>query len=128
MTKVTNMKKYDTTKKMRYEEEQVWFPLSEDILSWDDDFHELMLRDYIRMVAYEKAIKEAVKPGMVVADLGTGTGILALWALEAGAEKVYGIDVNKDRIPQAQERIRKAGYADRFEIFNTYSLPSSPFK
>lgn len=114
---------------MKYEEEQVWFPLSEDILSWDDDFHELMLRDHIRMVAYEKAIKEAVKPGMIVADLGTGTGILALWALEAGAKKVYGIDVNKDRIPQALERINRAGNADKFEIFNSLSydveLPES---
>ena len=115
------MKKYDTNQKMKYEEEEVWFPLSEDILSWDDDFHELMLRDHIRMIAYEAAIKEVVKPGMVVADIGTGTGILALWALEAGAKKVYGIDVNKNRIPQALERISEAGHADKLEIFNALS-------
>ena len=106
---------------MKYEREQVWFPLSEDILGWDDDFQELMLRDYIRMVAYEKAIKEVVKPGMTVVDLGTGTGILALWALEAGAKKVYGIDVNKKRISQAWVRIKQSGYADKFEIFNSLS-------
>lgn len=115
------MKKYETNSRMKYEREQVWFPLSEDILSWDNDFHELMLQDHIRMVAYEAAIKEVVKPGMTVVDLGTGTGILALWALEAGAKKVYGIDVNKDRIPQALDRIRKAGYADRFVPFNALS-------
>ena len=114
-------KNYVTAPRMRYEREQVWFPLSEDILGWDDDFHELMLRDYVRMVAYEKAIKEAVKPGMTIADIGTGTGILALWALEAGASKVYGIDVNKNRIPQALERIRGTGYEDRFEVFNALS-------
>ncbi len=126
---VANTKKYFTNPEMKYEEEQVWFPLSEDILSWDNDFHELMLRDHIRMVAYKAAIKEAVKPGMTVADIGTGTGILALWALEAGAKKVYGIEVNKDRIPQALERINRAGHADKFEIFNALSydvnLPES---
>ena len=106
------------THAMQYEKEQVWFPLSEDILSWDDDFHKLMLRDHIRMVAYEAAIKEMIKPGMIVLDIGTGTGILALWALEAGAKKVYSIEVNENRIPQAKDRINKAGYGDKFEIFN----------
>ncbi len=119
--KVANMNEYQTDSRMKYEEEQVWFPLSEDVLNWDDDFHELMLRDSIRMVTYEAAIKEAVKPGMTVVDLGTGMGILALWALEAGAKKVYGIEVNENRIPQAKERISRAGYADRFEIFNALS-------
>src|SRR3989344_3324574 len=126
---VTKMKKYETNPRMKYQVEQVWFPLSEDILSWDNDFHELMIRDHVRMVAYEIAIKEAVKPGMTVVDIGTGTGILALWALEAGAKKVYGIDVNKNRIPQTLERISQAGYSDRFEIFNGLSynvdLPES---
>lgn len=113
--------KYRTSTKMEYKSEEVWFPLSEDILSWDDDFHELMLNDSIRMVKYEKAIKEVIKPGMNVLDVGTGTGILSLWALEAGARKVYGIDVNKDRIPQALKRIEDAGFSEKFEIFNDFS-------
>ncbi len=106
---------------MKYEGEQVWFPLSEDILSWDDDFHELMLRDHLRMVSYEAAIKEVVKPCMTVADIGTGTGILALWALEAGAKHVYGIEANPVRIPQALQRIVNAGYSERFTVHNALS-------
>src|SRR3990167_154294 len=105
----------------KYEREQVLLPFSEEILTWDDEFHELMLHDRIRMAAYEAAIKEVVKPGMTIVDVGTGTGILALWALEAGARKAYGIDVNPARIPQARERITKAGYADRFEVYNALS-------
>lgn len=47
-----------------------------------------MLADRLRMDAYERAIAARVKPGMRVMDLGTGTGILAMWAARAGAEVV----------------------------------------
>ena len=112
---------YMTKKEMQYKSEELWFPLSEDILSWDEYFHTLMLNDHIRMTAYEKAIKEVVKQGHVVADIGTGTGILSLWAFEVGAKKVYGIDVNSNMIPKALKRIEKAGFIDKFEVLNGLS-------
>ena len=72
-----------------YEVEQVWAPWSEQLPGgWGDDFHALLLGDELRMRAYAQAIHEVVEPGMVVLDLGTGTGILARWALEAGAHRV----------------------------------------
>lgn len=113
---------YTTDPSMKYQQEEVWFPLSEDILAWETDFHSLMLNDRIRMVAYEKAVKQTVKPGMIVLDLGTGTGILALWALEAGASHVYGIDVNASILERAHQRIASAGYADRFTALNALSF------
>ncbi len=106
---------------MKYKEEEVWYPLAFDIWHWDKDCHDLMLNDKIRMESYEKAIKEMVKPGMKVLDLGTGTGILALWSLEAGAEKVYGIEFRKELISQAKSRINKAGYEKNFQLFNALS-------
>ncbi|MDD5050277.1 MAG: 50S ribosomal protein L11 methyltransferase [Candidatus Pacebacteria bacterium] len=115
------MKKYTIDPKMSYKQEELWFPLALDILNWEEDFHDLMLNDQIRMIAYEKAIKEVVKPGMTVVDIGTGTGILALWALEAGARRVHGIDVNEKRIPEAIERINKAGFTRKFHISNQLS-------
>ena len=115
------MKTYETPSAMSYRSEEVWFPLSEDILGWDQDFHTLMLNDHIRMQAYEQAIKEAVKPGMVVLDLGTGTGILSLWALEAGAARVHGIDIRKERLVDAQERVRKAGFGEKFLTYQGLS-------
>ncbi|WP_051969387.1 methyltransferase domain-containing protein [Kitasatospora azatica] len=99
---------------MSYQVEQVWLPASERLLQWDDSFHDLMLGDRLRMTAYQAAITEAVRPGDTVLDLGTGTGILARWALEAGAARVYGIDLNKSVLDQAAENLAAAGFGDRF--------------
>ncbi len=54
--------------------------------------HSNMLVDKVRMSAFSRAIKEVVKSGDVVVDIGTGSGILAYFALQAGAKKVYAIE------------------------------------
>lgn len=97
-----------------YELEQPWAPASEAIAEWGEDFHDLMLRDRLRMHAFAQAIAAAVRPGDTVVDLGTGTGILALWALRAGARRVYGIDFNAQVLKTAARRIAEAGFGDRF--------------
>ncbi|MFE9534903.1 methyltransferase domain-containing protein [Streptomyces sp. NPDC006691] len=105
-----------------YEPEQVWLPASEQLLDWDDGFHDLMLGDRLRMDAYRAAISEAVRPGDTVLDLGTGTGILAQWALEAGAARVYGIDLNEQVLDTASQRLRDAGFGDRFRPLAGHSF------
>lgn len=105
----------------RYAAEQVWTPLSESLLDWDDAFHDLMLNDRLRMQAYRKAILEAVRPGDLVLDMGTGTGILSQWALEAGAARVIGIDLNKSILDMAVARMRLAGYTKKFQPINALS-------
>jgi protein arginine N-methyltransferase 1 len=97
-----------------YRAEQIWPPFSESLLQWDTSFHDLMLNDRLRVDAYRKAIHEAVKPGDAVVDLGTGTGILSQFALEAGARCVYGIDLNASILEHAVQRMQRAGFADRF--------------
>ncbi|MBU1240280.1 50S ribosomal protein L11 methyltransferase, partial [Myxococcota bacterium] len=54
--------------------------------------HAWMLLDRIRVDAFERAIKAVVRPGDVVADIGTGTGVLAAMAAKAGARRVYAVD------------------------------------
>jgi type I protein arginine methyltransferase len=112
---------YQTDPRMRYASEEVWFAASLYVQSWEEDFHQLMLNDQVRMQAYEKAIKAAVRPGMVVCDVGTGTGILAQWALEAGARMVHGIEVNEKIASRARDRMKRAGFADRFRVWNALS-------
>lgn len=97
-----------------YEPEQVWLPASEQLMEWGAGFHDLLLGDELRMTAFRAAIDEVVRPGGTVLDLGTGTGVLAEWALRAGARMVYAIELNKSLLDVAVARIEAAGYAARF--------------
>lgn len=108
-----------------YGPEQVWLPASEQLLEWDAAFHDLLLGDEVRMTAFRTAIAETVRPGMTVLDLGTGTGILALWALEAGARRVYGIDLNASVLQTATERVVAAGHGERFHPIHGVSFDVS---
>jgi len=80
-----------------------------------------MLQDASRNDAYWRAIQQAVKPGMVVADIGTGQGLLAMMAAKAGARKVYAIE----RVPESQRLARhliaRNGFSDRIEIVEDHA-------
>jgi protein arginine N-methyltransferase 1 len=54
--------------------------------------HEKMLADSVRVASYHNAIKRHIKPGEVVLDLGTGTGILSFFAAQQKPRKIYAID------------------------------------
>lgn len=84
-------------------------PAAMDVNIWNQEFHKTMLTDSQRMDAFHKAIFEKINPGDVVVDLGTGTGILAKWALQAGAKRVYGIDYNKDILAIAEKDLLEFG-------------------
>lgn len=64
--------------------------------------HLTMVRDRVRCDAYRAALRETVQPGDVVVDVGAGTGLLAYFALQAGAAKVYAIEMNATTLETAR--------------------------
>ncbi|XWS17175.1 hypothetical protein CRYUN_Cryun33cG0045500 [Craigia yunnanensis] len=61
-------------------------------------FHQKeMLCDRVRMDAYHNAIFQNKHhfQGKTVLDVGTGSGILAIWSAQAGARKVYAVEATK---------------------------------
>lgn len=76
--------------------------------------HRTMLEDSQRMTAYRQAI-EATCRGRVVAEIGTGLGPLALYALRAGATRVYGVEVDRRTLELARRLILAHGFGvDQF--------------
>jgi protein arginine N-methyltransferase 1 len=75
------------------------------------DVHEMMVGDHVRVEAYRAAIEAAVQPEMVVMDAGTGSGILAMFAAQAGARRVYAVD-NAAILAQAAATFEAAGLAE----------------
>jgi precorrin-6B methylase 2 len=61
------------------------------------DIHRLMVGDAVRTSAFQASVKATVRAGDVVLDVGAGSGILSLFAAQAGAARVYAVE----RIPEA---------------------------
>jgi len=82
--------------------------------------HVAMLNDRKRTEAFLAGIQEVVRPGDVVVDIGTGTGILAMAAARAGARHVYAIEASGiGRCARALFEVN--GLADRITLLREHS-------
>jgi protein arginine N-methyltransferase 1 len=79
-----------------------------------------MIADRRRMDAYEWALRWAIKPGSVVLDIGTGTGIFALLACRLGAGRVYAVEPS-DAMQVAREIAAANGCADHIRFIQDRS-------
>ena len=88
---------------------------------WADPVeHARMLHDERRTSAYLSAIAAAVRPGDVVLDIGTGSGVLAVAAARAGARRVYAVEATD--IADVAERVFAAnGVQDRVTLVRGWS-------
>lgn len=82
--------------------------------------HGAMIADPVRMDAFAAALERTVRPGCVVLDIGTGTGVMAMLACRLGARRVFAVDPG-DSIHLARAAARASGYADRIEFIQDLS-------
>jgi predicted RNA methylase len=94
------------------------------------DVHRLMLNDRPRTEGYRKAMMQnrELFHGKIVMDVGCGTGILSLFAAEAGARKVYSIEASNIALI-ARDIVRQNNLQNIIEVFSCqvedFMLPDS---
>jgi type II protein arginine methyltransferase len=79
-------------------------------------YHVPMMNDARRNLAWDAALRRAIRPGMLVFEIGTGAGMLALMAARAGAAKVVTCETNPVAADLARELAALNGYADRIDV------------
>uniref|UniRef100_A0A8C2AD15 type I protein arginine methyltransferase n=1 Tax=Cyprinus carpio TaxID=7962 RepID=A0A8C2AD15_CYPCA len=74
--------------------------------------HEEMLKDEVRTLTYRNSMyhNKHIFKDKIVLDVGSGTGILSMFAAKAGAKHVYGIECSS--ISEYSEKIIKANHLD----------------
>jgi protein arginine N-methyltransferase 1 len=85
-----------------------------------------MMADQIRVDGYAEALRQAVRPGCIVLDIGTGCGIFALLASKFGAARVYAVDPG-EAIEVARQLAQANGVSNRIvfirDLSTRISLP-----
>ncbi len=84
-------------------------------------YHFSMLDDRRRNEVYDAAIRKAVAGNRTVLDVGTGSGLLSMMGVRAGAEHVYTCEVIEPIAEIARTVIADNGFAERITVINKRS-------
>ncbi len=96
---------------------ELW-PSVAEFFIYDDLLYFAMTNDQRRNQSYKVAMEKLVKDKVVV-DIGTGKdAILSRMCIEAGAKKVYAIEILKESYEKARQTIRKLGLEDRIILIH----------
>ncbi|MHA2425399.1 MAG: 50S ribosomal protein L11 methyltransferase [Candidatus Thorarchaeota archaeon] len=85
-----------------------------------------LLGQRTRILKFAEAIQRVVKPGMRVVDIGTGSGVLAMLAAQAGAAEVTALDINADSIEYAIMASRMNGLEDSIDYVVGHFIDFKP--
>ncbi len=85
-------------------------------------WHFFMLNDIKRNQAFEDALHEIIDPSMLVLDIGTGSGLLAMLAAREGAEYVVSCEMLSPLAKMASRVIRANGFGERVQVLPKSSL------
>jgi amino acid adenylation domain-containing protein len=99
------------------QEAELWPSLGEYQI-YDEVLYYLMTSETVRNAAYKEAINRHVKD-KVVLDIGTGQhAILARFCVEAGAKRIYAIEVLDDAYEEAAKLVQESGLSDRIIVIH----------
>ena len=79
-----------------------------------------MIEDRMRVAAYGNALRQAIRPGVTVLEIGTGPGFFAILASQLGARRVFAIEPS-DIIQVARENAAANQCGDRIEFIQDLS-------
>ncbi|MCX5512703.1 methyltransferase domain-containing protein [Kaistia algarum] len=74
-----------------------------------------MISDHARTTTFRRGIEALCTPDTVVIDVGSGSGILSLFAARAGAKQVYALELT-GMIEDAKQIAADNGYADTIQF------------
>jgi amino acid adenylation domain-containing protein len=101
-----------TESEAKNDQVELW-PSVAEYYVYDDLLYYAMTNDERRNRSYKSAFDQHVKDKVVV-DIGTGPDvILSRLCVEAGAKKVYAIELLEETYQRAQENIRKLNLQDK---------------
>jgi predicted RNA methylase len=81
------------------------------------EVHRTMICDRVRTEAFRRAIGSVVRPGDIVLDVGAGSGILSVFAAQAGAARVYAVERTPAAV-LAQELAAANGVAEIVQVIH----------
>ncbi|KAJ0068921.1 hypothetical protein NL108_014900 [Boleophthalmus pectinirostris] len=101
----------------------------------EEDFHQDiarssfadMLHDHDRNIKYYQGIRAAVArvkargEPVIVLDIGTGTGLLSMMAVTAGADFCYAVEVFGPMAEAARCIVGKNGFSDKIKVIHKHS-------
>ncbi len=76
--------------------------------------------DAVKIDAYRRALGNLIRPDDVVIDMGCGSGLLGLLALQAGAGRLIAVD-SGPILELARETFERNGFGDRVEYHRMHS-------